>query len=69
MIQDQKAVMKEGVISHIAEHWKNQGDGDGCSKVTENNICLKAIQSELRKTDKKISVLQQDLSLSNDAER
>lgn len=31
--------MKEGVIPHIAEHWKNQGDGDGCSKVTENNIC------------------------------
>ena len=39
------------------------------SKLPEQEVLQKAIQSELRKTDKKISVLQQDLSLSNDAER
>ena len=39
------------------------------AKLPEQEVLQKAIQSELRKTDKKISVLQQDLSLSNDAER
>ena len=39
------------------------------SKLPEQEVLQKAIQSELRKTDKKISVLQQDLSLSNDAEK
>ena len=39
------------------------------AKLPEQEVLQKAIQSELRKTDKKISVLQQDLSLSNDAEK
>ena len=38
------------------------------AKLPDQELLQKAILSELRKTDKKISALQQDLSLSNDAD-
>ena len=38
------------------------------AKIPDQELLQKAILSELRKTDKKISALQQDLSLSNDAD-
>ena len=39
------------------------------AKLPDQEVLQKAVQSELRKTEKKILVLQQDLSLSNDADR
>lgn len=38
------------------------------TKIPEQEFLQKTVQSELRKTDKKICALQQDLSLSNEAE-